>query len=114
MNAREDALRRTSAAAGLFEVSEERVAQLGARLTGPSVARAIYAAGYLHHRLLDAAEEHRKDCGGAACATCEHFGEAVAMMLAFVRAELDDEFREQMAPRRRRWLRRWASHRSVW
>ena len=106
---REDALRRTSAAAELYEVSEERVAEFATHLGDLPMARVTYAAGYLHARLLAAAEEHRRTCAGAACPTCEHLAEAVAMMLAFVRAELDDEFRDKMAPppapRRRWWLR---------
>ena len=103
--AKDEALRRTSAAVTSYGVGEDRVAAFGRLLSGPSLGRATYTGGYMHARLLAAAEDHRGQCTSDGCVTCQNLGEALAMMLAFLRAELNAEFAEQMRPpRRRRWL----------
>ena len=108
----DDALRRTSAAAQRYVVSEafvERATLVLAGHTGSS--RHLYTTGYLHANLLDMAEIHKTACDQQICATCDAIGRMIAMMLAFTRAELNDEFREHLAAPaapRRRWRRFWA------
>lgn len=54
------------------------------------------------------AEIHKDDCDRQGCATCEAIGRMIAMMLALIRADLNDEFRNQMTPPaapRRGWRR---------
>ena len=97
INPREDALRRTSAAAQRYEVSEADLARAADRLNQRcGLERHGVVAGYLHAHMLEVAEMHQVECASVGCRLCEAIGRTVAMMLVFLRAELDEEFREQM------------------
>jgi hypothetical protein len=103
-NPRDDALRETSAAAEKYGVSEERIADLGQRLAGDNpLGRLMLAAGWMHASLVRLAEEHHEDCNQADCRTCARIRDGLAMALAFVRAQMNDEFHDMLEPQPRRW-----------
>jgi len=98
-----DALRQVESAARLYGVREEGIAGFREALAGQHPAdRGTYACAVLDRVITEIAYNHRTECDGEDCRTCEGLGEALTVAVASVRSMIADEMTW-----RRRQNRRW-------
>lgn len=96
----------TSLVAAKYGVAEERIDELKSTLSRKTLDRVLYSSGWLSGRLSTIAELHHAECDRVECRTCAELREALAMIVAFVRMDIDADVRAIYGRSVRGWWRR--------
>ncbi|WP_430787393.1 hypothetical protein [Actinoplanes sp. G11-F43] len=102
-----DALQQVESAARLYGVGEEGIAGVREFLSSQHPNdRGTYACAVLDRVVTEIAYNHRTECDGRDCRTCDGLTEALTVAVASVRAMIADEmtWRNRGRRRNRRWF----------
>ncbi|SDT33755.1 hypothetical protein [Actinoplanes derwentensis] len=100
-----DALHQVESAARLYGVGEENIAGVREFLSSQHPNdRGTYACAVLDRVVTEIAYNHRTECDGNECRTCDGLQEALTVAVASVRSMIADEMTWRKRRRNRRWF----------
>ena len=93
----DDRLRRAAHAVGRYRVPESAVGVAATSLASiPAAARSVLQVRVLNDAVLCIAETHQRECTPSNCVTCAAISDALAVVLATIRVQVDTHFEQRL------------------